>query len=81
LEVSDSRKTSPAQRRQATLWLIFEVTVDSLKAIQVRNWVLKELGCEISVFDILSPIPLSQLASIVTKKSTLVDGDIRAALE
>lgn len=57
------------------------MTVDSLKAIQVRNWVSKELNCEVSVFDILSSTPIGQLASDLARKSSLISGDIVAAID
>lgn len=55
--------------------------VDSLKAIQVRGWVFKELKCDVSVFDILSPMPLAQLASSLARRSSLVRPEFAAAIE
>ncbi|KAL2004181.1 hypothetical protein VTN02DRAFT_5830 [Thermoascus thermophilus] len=46
--------------------------IDSLKAIEVRNWVFNELQTDVSVFEILSPIPLSRLAMKIVAKSSLV---------
>lgn len=46
--------------------------VDSLKAIEVRNWIFNELQADVSVFEILSPIPLSRLAMKIVAKSSLV---------
>ncbi|KAF4765838.1 hypothetical protein N7455_004637 [Penicillium solitum] len=45
--------------------------IDSLKATEVRNWVLKEFHSQLSIFDILSPMPISRLAMAILKKSSL----------
>jgi hypothetical protein len=50
--------------------------VDSLKAIEVRNWIFGELKADVSVFEILSPVPLSQLAMKIVSKSTLVSAGL-----
>ncbi|EXJ91415.1 hypothetical protein A1O1_04527 [Capronia coronata CBS 617.96] len=60
---------------------LYALGVDSLKAIEVRNWVFKELKCDVSVFDVLSPIPLAQLAARLAKKSTLVPPELVASIE
>lgn len=43
--------------------------VDSLKAVEVRNWLFRELKCDVSVFDILSPIPLTELSVKIASQS------------
>ena len=54
--------------------------VDSLVAIEVRNWIFKELKSQVSVFDILSAVPITQLAVKIAEKSTLISADaIKAA--
>lgn len=53
-------------------------TVDSLKAIEVRNWIFGELKADVSVFEVLSPVPLSRLAMKIVSKSALVSADISA---
>ncbi|KAJ5199431.1 Acyl transferase/acyl hydrolase/lysophospholipase [Penicillium cf. griseofulvum] len=45
--------------------------IDSLKATEVRNWVWKEFHSQLSIFDILSPMPISRLALTILKKSSL----------
>lgn len=45
-------------------------TVDSLKATEVRNWFLKEFDSRLSIFDILSPMPISRLALSILKNSS-----------
>ena len=57
------------------------VLVDSLKAINVRNWVFKEVKADVSVFDILSPTPLGQLAVNLAKKSSHVRPELIAKIE
>ncbi|KZL64051.1 polyketide synthase [Colletotrichum incanum] len=45
--------------------------IDSLTAVELRSWLLKELGAEVSVFDITNNSSISQLAVIAAKKSSL----------
>lgn len=45
-------------------------TVDSLKATEVRNWFLKEFDSRLSIFEILSPMPISRLALSILKNSS-----------
>ncbi|KAM6480831.1 hypothetical protein HDV62DRAFT_398719 [Trichoderma sp. SZMC 28011] len=44
--------------------------IDSLKATEVRNWFLKEFDSRLSIFDILSPMPISRLALSILKNSS-----------
>jgi hypothetical protein len=46
--------------------------VDSLQAVEIRNRALKNMRSDISVFDILSAMPLSDLAAKIAAKSQLV---------
>lgn len=50
--------------------------VDSLKAVEVRNWIFRELKCNVSVFDILSPIALEQLSTRIAERSKLVKEEV-----
>lgn len=45
--------------------------VDSLVAVELRSWLGKELGADVSVFDITSKGSISQLAVTATEKSKL----------
>lgn len=45
--------------------------IDSLVAVEVRSWLAKELGAEVSVFDIINNSSLAQLAVTATEKSKL----------
>ncbi|KAL7917167.1 KR domain-containing protein [Trichoderma austrokoningii] len=56
----DSRKSLPA------------LGIDSLVAIEIRNWLRKEFLANLSVFDIVSNDPLSSFASKVEVKSAVV---------
>ncbi|RDW64648.1 beta-ketoacyl synthase-containing protein [Coleophoma cylindrospora] len=49
--------------------------VDSLVAVEVRNWMAKELLVEISVFEIMANVPMRQLAVDLAGKSKLVTSD------
>lgn len=46
--------------------------VDSLVAVELRNWVLREIGADISLFDITGSVPIAQLAERVALKSQWV---------
>ncbi|GJC77353.1 reducing polyketide synthase FUB1 [Colletotrichum liriopes] len=50
--------------------------IDSLTAVELRSWLMKELGAEVSVFDITNNSSISQLAVIAAKKSSLAP-DVR----
>jgi NADPH:quinone reductase-like Zn-dependent oxidoreductase/NAD(P)-dependent dehydrogenase (short-subunit alcohol dehydrogenase family) len=43
--------------------------VDSLVAVEIRNWIFKEIKAEITVFDILSAVPINVLANLIATKS------------
>ncbi|KAK1724875.1 beta-ketoacyl synthase domain-containing protein [Colletotrichum acutatum] len=45
--------------------------IDSLTAVELRSWLMKELGAEVSVFDITNNSSIAQLAMLATKKSSL----------
>ncbi|KAF6832759.1 PKSN polyketide synthase for alternapyrone biosynthesis protein [Colletotrichum plurivorum] len=47
--------------------------IDSLKATEVRNWVKKNLKSELSVFDILSPAPISTLSLMISTRSKMLN--------
>lgn len=46
--------------------------VDSLQAVEIRNRALKQMRSDISVFDILSAMPLADVAAKIAAKSQLV---------
>ncbi|RDA94859.1 hypothetical protein CP533_4211 [Ophiocordyceps camponoti-saundersi (nom. inval.)] len=51
--------------------------IDSLMAIEIRMWALKQVGSDVSVFEILSNEPLVELASRITARSSLVPERVR----
>ena len=55
---------------------VYSYGVDSLVAIEIRNWIFKELKSQVSVFDILSKVPISQLALKIASKSSYVPWDL-----
>lgn len=54
-------------------------TVDSLKAVEMRNRTLREMQSDISVFELLSATPLSDLAAKIASRSGLVKLDAEKA--
>lgn len=48
--------------------------VDSLVAVEVRNWIAKEMNVEVSVFEIMANVPMRALAADLAGKSKLIDG-------
>ncbi|KAG8157399.1 hypothetical protein KVR01_012783 [Diaporthe batatas] len=49
--------------------------VDSLVAIEMRNWVIKEFKSDVSLFDILAQVPIAQLAESIAKGSKAFRGE------
>nr|UUW39085.1 putative polyketide synthase [Epichloe sp. LpTG-3]UUW39103.1 putative polyketide synthase [Epichloe sp. LpTG-3] len=52
---------------------LYDYGVDSLQAVEIRNRALKNMRSEISVFDILSAMPLADVAAKIAAKSQLVN--------
>ncbi|KAF6827552.1 pksn polyketide synthase for alternapyrone biosynthesis [Colletotrichum plurivorum] len=50
----------------------YDFGVDSLKAVELRNRIFRDLQSDMSVFELLSPSPLSKLAVEVAGRSKLV---------
>ncbi|KXH41518.1 PKSN polyketide synthase for alternapyrone biosynthesis protein [Colletotrichum salicis] len=50
----------------------YDFGVDSLKAVELRNRVFRDVQSDISVFELLSPSPLSKLALDIVGKSKFV---------
>ncbi|KXX75271.1 Lovastatin diketide synthase LovF [Madurella mycetomatis] len=51
---------------------LYDYGVDSLQAVEIRNRALKYMRSDISVFDILSAMPLADVAAKIAAKSQLV---------
>ncbi|KAF6811409.1 Lovastatin diketide synthase LovF 5 [Colletotrichum sojae] len=50
---------------------LYAYGIDSLTAVELRSWLIKELGAEVSLFDITNNSSISQLAETATKRSSL----------
>ena len=48
--------------------------VDSLVAVEVRNWITREMAVEVSVFEVMASVPLRQLALDLVGKTRLFQG-------
>jgi len=53
--------------------------VDSLTAVEIQSWSFRELQSDISIFDIMSNIPITSLARTMVSKSKIVANDIVTA--
>ncbi|GKT55145.1 polyketide synthase [Colletotrichum tofieldiae] len=51
--------------------------VDSLVAIEIVNWALKEIKSKINVFDVMAGIPITALAENIARKSDLIPKEVR----
>ncbi|KXH57054.1 fatty acid synthase S-acetyltransferase [Colletotrichum nymphaeae SA-01] len=52
--------------------------VDSLVAIEIANWALREMKSKINVFDVMAGIPITGLAEKIARKSELIPTEARA---
>ena len=71
-----SKSLSMAVEDIETSRAIHSYGVDSLVAIEMRNWIFKELKSQVSVFDVQSKIPITQFALKIAKKSGYVPPEI-----
>jgi acyl carrier protein len=46
--------------------------VDSLVAVELRNWLSMELKCELSIFDLTNSAPISDVSKKIASRSQLV---------
>lgn len=51
---------------------VHEAGVDSLMAVQLRTWVKREMGANVSVFDLMGNKSLRDLSTIVVERSSFV---------
>lgn len=51
---------------------LYRYGVDSLTAIEVRNWILRELKANIALLEIVSAVPIREFAAKIAEKSQLV---------
>ncbi|KAK7221935.1 hypothetical protein V2G26_009938 [Clonostachys chloroleuca] len=45
--------------------------VDSLMAVELRNWIGRELGATVAVFDIVGAMPIASIADLIAERSTI----------
>ena len=50
--------------------------VDSLSAVELRNWLRRDVGAEVTVFEILGNMSVAELARLVATKSCFVSGSL-----
>ena len=55
---------------------LFTYGVDSLVAMEMRNWIANEFRSELALFEILSHIPITQLVDKITRGSKLLNQSI-----
>lgn len=55
--------------------------LDSLVAVEVRNWIARRLGVKVSMFDLISGNSLEGLAVLVVGKSKVVRRKVRDEIE
>lgn len=46
--------------------------VDSLMAVELRNWIGKDFGANVAVFDIMGNVPVAKIGELVVARSRLV---------
>lgn len=57
---------------------VYMYGVDSLVAVELRNWLATELKCDLSIFDLTSDAPISEVCRKMASKSQLVSADVRS---
>ena len=67
IKLSKSLQTSAAEIDEMRPLYLYGV--DSLVAMEMRNWIVRELKCNISLFDIMAHTPIIQLASAIARGS------------
>ena len=68
VDVEDIESTRPINR----------YGVDSLLAVEIRSWIFTEIQADISVFQLLSNVPISQLVRTMVEKSKCVPAAVLA---
>lgn len=50
---------------------LFEYGVDSLVAVELRNWIMKEFAADVAVFDIMGGTKIVAIGDMVTNRTTI----------
>lgn len=58
--------------------LLTSTLVDSLVAVDLRNWISRELAADVAIADILSPMPIQQLALKIASVCSLIPKKVMA---
>lgn len=58
--------------------MLISTLVDSLVAVDLRNWISRELAADIAIADILSPMPIQQLALKIASVCSLIPKKVMA---
>jgi acyl carrier protein len=56
---------------------VYAYGVDSLVAVELRNWLAMELKSELSIFDLTSNAPISDVSLKIASRSLLVPADVK----
>jgi acyl carrier protein len=54
--------------------------MDSLIAVELRNWVSTFLEAHVQMFELMSSMPFSDLALLIAKRSRLIDSKVFAEI-
>ncbi len=55
--------------------------VDSLVAVGTRNWIFRETGVDVSVFEILSESSIAEMAEVIAGKCKLLSDELKVGGE
>jgi acyl carrier protein len=58
-----------------------EYGLDSLVAVEIRNWISREMGAKVPLLTLLSSPSIERLADTIAKQSSLVDSKLFATAE
>ena len=50
--------------------------MDSLIAVELRNWILTQLESHVQMFELMSSITFAELASLIARRSRLVKAGV-----
>lgn len=59
-----------------TSMFLYSFVIDSLVAIEIVNWILRELKSAVTVFDVLAGVPVSTFCNRITAKSSVLPKEL-----